>query len=88
MIHFTDAELAAFLDEALPASRCSQLGSGFSWLIDDASLQPADIDYVNAHGTSTTVNDKVETKVCKEVFGDDAPKIPVSSTKSMNNVAQ
>jgi len=51
--------------------------------IADAGLQPSDIDYVNAHGTSTTVNDKVETKACKEVFGVDAPKIPVSSTKSM-----
>ncbi len=51
--------------------------------IADAGLQPSDIDYVNAHGTSTTVNDKVETLACKVVFGDDAAKIPVSSTKSM-----
>lgn len=51
--------------------------------IADAGLQPTDINYVNAHGTSTTVNDKVETLACKEVFGDAAAKIPVSSTKSM-----
>jgi 3-oxoacyl-[acyl-carrier-protein] synthase II len=51
--------------------------------ITDAGLQPSDIQYVNAHGTSTTVNDKVETLACKQVFGADAPKIPVSSTKSM-----
>ena len=51
--------------------------------IADAGLSPGDIHYVNAHGTSTTVNDKVETKACKEVFGEQAPKIPVSSTKSM-----
>ena len=51
--------------------------------IADAQLNPSDIGYVNAHGTSTTVNDKVETKVCKEVFGEDAAKVPVSSTKSM-----
>ncbi len=51
--------------------------------IADAGLQPSDINYVNAHGTSTTVNDKVETRACKEVFGEDAPKVPVSSTKSM-----
>ena len=51
--------------------------------IADAKLNPSDIGYVNAHGTSTTVNDQVETLICKEVFGDDAAKIPVSSTKSM-----
>jgi len=51
--------------------------------IADAGLKPAQIGYVNAHGTSTQVNDKVETLACKEVFGEMAPKIPVSSTKSM-----
>ncbi|NND96770.1 MAG: beta-ketoacyl-[acyl-carrier-protein] synthase family protein [Pirellulaceae bacterium] len=51
--------------------------------IADAKLTPSDIDYVNAHGTSTTVNDKVESRVCHEVFGDEAAKTPVSSTKSM-----
>ena len=51
--------------------------------ISDAGLDSSDIGYVNAHGTSTTVNDKVETKACKEVFGEHAGKVPVSSTKSM-----
>ena len=51
--------------------------------IADANLNTDQIQYVNAHGTSTTVNDKVETLACKEVFGENAPKIPVSSTKSM-----
>lgn len=51
--------------------------------IEDAGLNPADIDYVNAHGTSTTVNDRVETRSCKEVFGEAALNVPVSSTKSM-----
>ena len=51
--------------------------------IADARLTPADIHYVNAHGTSTQVNDKVETLACKEVFGEHAMKVPVSSTKSM-----
>lgn len=51
--------------------------------IADAGLEPTQIGYVNAHGTSTRVNDKVETKACHEVFGELAPKVPVSSTKSM-----
>ena len=51
--------------------------------IGDAGLEPSDIQYVNAHGTSTTVNDRVETLACRQVFGDDAAKVPVSSTKSM-----
>ena len=51
--------------------------------MEDANVTPADIDYVNAHGTSTTVNDKIETLSCRAAFGDYAEKIPVSSTKSM-----
>ncbi len=51
--------------------------------LEDAGLGAADINYVNAHGTSTSVNDRVETVACKAVFGDLAMQIPVSSTKSM-----
>jgi len=51
--------------------------------IKDAGLQPSEIDYINAHGTSTGVGDKSETAAIKSVFGEAAYKVPVSSTKSM-----
>ncbi len=51
--------------------------------ISDAGLQPSDVHYINAHGTSTPLNDAVETVAIKRLFGDDAYRIPISSTKSM-----
>lgn len=51
--------------------------------LDDAGLKPEDISYINAHGTSTHFNDKGETEAIKNLFGEHAYKIPVSSTKSM-----
>jgi 3-oxoacyl-[acyl-carrier-protein] synthase II len=52
--------------------------------LDDAGLNPEDVDYINAHGTSTPAGDIVETRALKGVFGDHAKKIMVSSTKSMS----
>jgi 3-oxoacyl-[acyl-carrier-protein] synthase II len=51
--------------------------------LKDAKLNPENIDYINAHGTSTKLNDKVETLAIKKVFGSYAKKVMVSSTKSM-----
>ena len=51
--------------------------------IADAGIRPEDISYINAHGTSTPVGDRVESSGIKETFGDHAYKIAVSSTKSM-----
>jgi 3-oxoacyl-[acyl-carrier-protein] synthase II len=51
--------------------------------LKDAGLQPSDIDYINAHGTSTNVGDKTETIAIKRLFGEQAYKVAISSTKSM-----
>ncbi|HPU44311.1 MAG TPA: beta-ketoacyl-[acyl-carrier-protein] synthase II, partial [Dictyoglomaceae bacterium] len=51
--------------------------------LKDANISAEDINYINAHGTSTKLNDKIETLAIKKIFGEYAYKIPISSTKSM-----
>ncbi len=63
--------------EGMGASRAMQ------WALDDAGLQPIDIGYINAHGSSTPLSDPIETKAIKRTFGECAYDIPISSTKSM-----
>jgi len=53
------------------------------WAIEDANLTPNEVEYINAHGTSTQLNDAVETLAIKSLFGDYAYRLPISSTKSM-----
>jgi 3-oxoacyl-[acyl-carrier-protein] synthase II len=83
------AELAgyALTSEAYNIMAPMKDGEGISHTIDNAiknaSVKPEEVDYINAHGTSTTLNDKYETMAIKKVFGELAYKIPISSTKSM-----
>ncbi|MBW2308009.1 MAG: beta-ketoacyl-ACP synthase II [Deltaproteobacteria bacterium] len=72
--------------DAYHISAPSENGEGFArciWAaLHDAEISPDEIDYINAHGTSTPLNDKYETLAIKEVFGDYARRLAVSSTKS------
>ena len=70
--HFTAPD-----PEGIGASLCIEAA------LNDASIEPTEIDYINAHGTSTKLNDISETKAIKSVFGDYAYKVAISSTKSM-----
>ena len=58
-------------------------GKGMSLAMEEAGLRPCDVDYINAHGTSTGLNDKYETAAIKLAFGEDAYKVKINSTKSM-----
>jgi beta-ketoacyl-acyl-carrier-protein synthase II len=53
------------------------------WALEEAGLSPTDVDYINAHGSSTPINDSTETKAIKKVFGEHAYELVVNSTKSM-----
>lgn len=74
-------------DDAFHITAPHESGEGARRAIEgalkDSGVDPTHVDYINAHGTSTELNDKMETKAIKEAFGDHAYKLAVSSTKSM-----
>ena len=83
------AELAGYgsVGDAYHITQPAEDGAGgartMTLALQDAGLPPSAVDYINAHGTSTPLNDKFETVAIKHVFGESAFSIPVSSTKSM-----
>ncbi|MCB8967276.1 MAG: beta-ketoacyl-ACP synthase II [Ardenticatenaceae bacterium] len=68
---------------AIPDPEAAGARRAMQWAVDDAGLTLTDIDYINAHGTSTPVNDMMETLAIKRLFGERAYEIPVSSNKSV-----
>ena len=74
-------------DDAYHVSAPAENGAGaalsMQYALEDAGLEPDEIGYINAHGTSTPLNDKSETAAIKTVFGEQAYNVPISSTKSM-----
>jgi beta-ketoacyl-acyl-carrier-protein synthase II len=66
-----------------PLPTGSQAKKAIELALKFANVKPSEIDYINAHGSSTPLNDKIETKIIKEIFGEYAYRIPISATKSI-----
>ena len=70
-----------------PLPTGEQAKTAIELAIQEAKIEPAEIDHINAHGSSTLLNDKIETKIIKEVFGEQAYNIPITANKSMTGHA-
>jgi 3-oxoacyl-[acyl-carrier-protein] synthase II len=68
---------------ATPDPEAQGARNAMRWALDDAQVAPDEVDYINAHGTATRVNDPSETMAIKRTFGEHAYRVPISSTKSM-----
>jgi 3-oxoacyl-[acyl-carrier-protein] synthase II len=66
-----------------PDPQAGGAARAIKWALDEAKLDPQEVDYINAHGTSTRLNDQMETMAVKRVFGEGAKALPLSSIKSM-----
>lgn len=71
----------------IPRPDGSQAARSIQLALQEAQIDPSEIDYINAHGSSTPLNDKTETRAIKSIFGEEATKIPISATKSMHGHA-
>jgi 3-oxoacyl-[acyl-carrier-protein] synthase II len=67
----------------IPSSDPAPAAAAMRAALADAAIEPEDVDYINAHATSTPVGDKAEARALHEVFGPHIAQVPVSSTKSM-----
>jgi 3-oxoacyl-[acyl-carrier-protein] synthase II len=83
------AEIAGYASSAdgyhmtAPDPEAAGPARAMRWALRNAGIDACEVDYINAHGTSTPLNDRTETLAIKEVFGEHAARVPISSTKSM-----
>lgn len=66
-----------------PAPQAASAATAMKWAMERAGLRPEEVGYINAHGTSTPLNDSIESRAIKQALGDAAYRVPISSTKSM-----
>ena len=81
MLSYATTNDAYHMAQPLPTG--DQAKKSMQLALQAAKIDPTEIDYINAHGSSTVLNDKTETKIIKQIFGENSYKIPISSNKSM-----